>query len=78
MIRVPPGTVVTQMTAGGGGWGDPARRDPDSVAADVRAGIVSREVARDVYRVAFGDDGALDADATRRLRQTPTQTSEVS
>jgi len=78
MIRVAPGTVVTQMTAGGGGWGDPARRDPERVAADARAGIVSREVARDVYLVALGDDCALDAEATRRLRQIQTPTSEVS
>jgi N-methylhydantoinase B len=78
MIHVAPGAVVTQMTAGGGGWGDPARRDPERVAADARAGIVSREAARDVYRVALGDDGELDADATRRLRDTQTPTSEDS
>jgi N-methylhydantoinase B len=68
MIRVPPGTLVTQITAGGGGWGDPAGRPPDRVADDVREGFVSAEAARATYRVALNEDGTVDAPATRALR----------
>jgi N-methylhydantoinase B len=68
MIRLEPGTLVTQYSAGGGGWGDPAERDPERVARDVRLGYVSAGAARDVYRVALRDDLTVDADATDRLR----------
>jgi N-methylhydantoinase B len=35
----------------GGGYGDPAERDPAAVREDVLDGFVSREAARDVYGV---------------------------
>lgn len=41
------------LQSGGGGYGDPLRRDPERVAADVRHGLVSAAVAGDVYGVAF-------------------------
>jgi N-methylhydantoinase B len=69
MIMVEPGTVVTQLTAGGGGWGDPARRDPERVAEDVRLGFVTAAKAEEVYKVALRADGALDAEATAELRK---------
>ena len=34
---------------GGGGWGDPRRRERELVARDVRDGVVSPEAAREVY-----------------------------
>jgi N-methylhydantoinase B len=68
MIQLAPGELVTQLTAGGGGWGDPARRDPDEVARDVLHGYVSRQLAREVYRVAVAEDGTLDVGATTALR----------
>jgi N-methylhydantoinase B len=68
MIRVQPGTLVTQVTAGGGGWGDPVRRDPARVAEDVRLGFVTRERGEQVYNVVVADDGSLDVEATERLR----------
>jgi N-methylhydantoinase B len=68
MIRLAPGELVTQLTAGGGGWGDPARREPEEVARDVLHGYVSPSAAREVYRVAVSEDGAMDADATAALR----------
>ncbi len=43
------GDVVVQMTAGGGGWGDPHERDPASVERDVRLGYVSGEAAARDY-----------------------------
>ncbi len=45
------GDRVTLLTAGGGGHGDPAGRDPQAVRQDVREGYVSAETAREVYGV---------------------------
>jgi N-methylhydantoinase B len=59
--------VIRLWSGGGGGWGDPLARDPDAVARDVAAGLVSAVRARDVYGVAIGSDGVL-AEETRALR----------
>jgi N-methylhydantoinase B len=37
--------------AGGGGYGDPHRRDPNAVHEDVRGGYVSAEAARRDYGI---------------------------
>ncbi|HEY7952482.1 MAG TPA: hydantoinase B/oxoprolinase family protein, partial [Solirubrobacteraceae bacterium] len=37
-VPLRPDDVVVQMTAGGGGWGNPLRRDREAVARDVRLG----------------------------------------
>ena len=44
-----PGQRLTLDLPGGGGYGDPARRDRAAVARDVEAGYVSPEQARRVY-----------------------------
>jgi N-methylhydantoinase B len=68
-VDVPAGGVVSFRTCGGGGFGPPEQRDPELVLADVRHGKVSIERAREVYRVIVDPHtGALDAEATRRLR----------
>jgi N-methylhydantoinase B len=69
---VPAGSRLTVSTAGGGGYGPPVEREPGRVVRDVRAGYVSVEQARDVYRVAVTGTGAaavLDAEETARLRR---------
>jgi N-methylhydantoinase B/oxoprolinase/acetone carboxylase alpha subunit len=38
---IQPGDVYVHRTAGGGGWGDPAKRDPAKHAADIADGKVS-------------------------------------
>lgn len=59
----------SMLSQGGGGWGDPLERDEDLVLRDVRDGLVSREMARDVYGVAIAADGrSIDAAETERLR----------
>lgn len=63
------GDVVTIMTPGGGGYGDPLERDPAAVAADIRRGFVSPRRAREDYGVVATDDG-VDPDATARLRES--------
>lgn len=53
--------TVTHMTPGGGGYGDPHRRNPAAVAADVRAGLVSPEKAWSVYGVRLDSNGTISA-----------------
>ena len=43
------GDILTLYTAGGGGYGPPAERDPAAVENDVRQGYISRETANSVY-----------------------------
>jgi N-methylhydantoinase B len=52
---------------GGGGYGDPLARDPEKVLADVRAGLVSAESAREIYGVALAGD-TVDSTRTEQLR----------
>ncbi|MCG8443948.1 MAG: hydantoinase B/oxoprolinase family protein, partial [Caulobacterales bacterium] len=66
-IDVRPGDRLHYVTWGGGGWGDPLERAPDTVALEVRRGLVTAEGARD-YGVVLTAGGAVDADATTRLR----------
>jgi N-methylhydantoinase B len=46
---IPPGDRLVVMTPGGGGLGDPRRRDPAQVAHDVEEGLVSAEAAQEAY-----------------------------
>ncbi|MCS5734427.1 hydantoinase B/oxoprolinase family protein [Herbiconiux daphne] len=50
-VPVQPGDLIRLLTAGGGGHGDPAERDPALVRRDVSEGYVSREAAASVYGV---------------------------
>lgn len=65
---VPRGDRVVIEMPGGGGLGDPRSRDPEVVAADVRAGLVSAEQARDIYAVAVTPAGEVDRQETETLR----------
>ena len=49
--RLDPGQRLTLIEAGGGGFGDPAKRDPAKVRADVEQGFVTPEGARRDYGV---------------------------
>jgi N-methylhydantoinase B len=46
---IPPGERVLIMSPGGGGIGDPRRRDPALVEADLRNELISAASARDIY-----------------------------
>ncbi|MGA8155312.1 MAG: hydantoinase B/oxoprolinase family protein [Rhodoplanes sp.] len=46
---VPRGTIYHQQAGGGGGYGDPHRRDRAKLAEEVRDGLISPEAARTVY-----------------------------
>jgi N-methylhydantoinase B len=74
-MTIEPGERVLSRTGGGGGYGDPLTREPESVADDVREGWVSRERARSEYGVILIGDGrdpaalAVDGLATRSERE---------
>ncbi|MFG1926027.1 hydantoinase B/oxoprolinase family protein [Cryptosporangium sp. NPDC048952] len=63
-----PGEVLYMNWQGGGGYGDPLRRDPEAVAADVREFKVTAGAAADVYGVVLVDE-AVDAAATAERRR---------
>ncbi|MCC6609719.1 MAG: hydantoinase B/oxoprolinase family protein [Burkholderiales bacterium] len=46
---VPKGTVYHQQAGGGGGYGDPKKRDRARVREEVRNGVVSDRAAREIY-----------------------------
>lgn len=62
------GDVFEIYQSGGGGFGDPRRRDAGKVAADVRAGLISAEKARDAYGVVIDAGGNVNEAATAELR----------
>ncbi|RVT85391.1 hydantoinase B/oxoprolinase family protein [Rhodobacteraceae bacterium CCMM004] len=66
-IAVEPGDVLHFNTWGGGGWGDPLERDPETVLLDVKRGLVTVNGARR-YGVMIRD-GRVDVSATDELRK---------
>jgi len=46
---VPKDTVYHQMAGGGGGYGEPTKRDREQLKREVRDGVVSPGAARDAY-----------------------------
>ena len=53
-----PGDRFVNVTAGGGGWGDPLTRLAERVLDDVREGYVSRDQARATYGIDIRPDGS--------------------
>jgi N-methylhydantoinase B len=62
------GDVVSHCLSGGGGYGNPLEREPDLVAADVLAGLLSTECARNEYGVIVDRGGRVDVGATMAQR----------
>ena len=52
-----PGDVISMHTQGGGGFGDPRRRDPELVRRDLREGKVSMKGLENDYGFDPGDIG---------------------
>ncbi len=48
-IQLEAGDLVIFLTAGGGGYGEAAARDPAKIEADLRAGLISAQAAADDY-----------------------------
>jgi N-methylhydantoinase B len=62
------GDVLAYSFQGGGGFGDPIRRDPARVARDVNNGLVTVSWASTLYGVVMRD-GKVDVAATRDRRR---------
>jgi N-methylhydantoinase B len=69
-LRLRKGDLLTLEFAGGGGWGDPLKRDPERVRNDVVAGYVSVQSAESDYGVALDPaDFSIDETQTAQLRR---------
>jgi N-methylhydantoinase B len=55
-----PGTVVSVLTPGAGGFGDPAARDPEAVRRDLELGKVTEAFVREHYGLAVLEAGEDD------------------
>ena len=69
-VALGDGERIVSVTAGGGGYGPPASRERERVRHDVVEGWISRQRARDIYRVVLTDELAIDEVATDTLRST--------
>ncbi|MSP67959.1 MAG: hydantoinase B/oxoprolinase family protein [Alphaproteobacteria bacterium] len=72
-LTLTPGEALASQACGGGGYGDPLRRDAEAVAHRAREGWISLARARDVYGVVL-DTAAeryhVDRATTEALRRT--------
>jgi N-methylhydantoinase B len=69
VVTLHTGESIVSHCCGGGGYGDPRRREPEKVAKDVTEGWVSKDRASEIYRVALAEDGSVDEGATATLRR---------
>ncbi|KAL8940203.1 MAG: hypothetical protein Q9211_002390 [Gyalolechia sp. 1 TL-2023] len=67
-IKVRKGDMLEWITWGGGGWGNPLKRDPDLVALEVRRKLVTMEGSKR-YGVVLRADSSVNTDATIELRK---------
>lgn len=75
-IALTPGDCHIVELGGGGGYGDPLEREPERVLADVVAGYVSVEAARQAYGVVVTEQQerlTVDASKTASLREQARQ-----
>jgi len=63
------GDELVMEAAGGGGWGDPLKREIERVLADVVAGFITVDRASAVYGVVVTPDMTVDEEATLRRRE---------
>jgi N-methylhydantoinase B len=67
-ITVKPGETVVSISCSGGGYGLPARREPERVAHDVREGWITADRAFQVYGVALDESRSPNHAATMAER----------
>ena len=67
--RLNPGDKVHFQLSGGGGYGDPRRREPERVARDVAEGYVTVAGARKDYAVALDSNNQVNLQETEKLRK---------
>ncbi len=66
-IEVKKGDILYFNTWGGGGWGDPLKREPQLVLDDINRSLVSVKGATS-YGVIISDDFTINVEATLALR----------
>ena len=82
-MNIERGTVFRHELAGGGGWGDPLDRDPNSVLTDVRNELVSVAAALADYGVAVNtatwtiDGTATEAQQAKLRADRPAETPTI-
>ena len=64
------GTVITGMSGGGGGFGNPLSRDPKKVLNDVANKFVSMNNAKKLYGVVINKNNSINYTQTKKLRRT--------
>lgn len=70
LTRLNPGDLLIMGAAGGGGFGDPFKRDPELVLEDVKDGYVGIDHAKEKYGVIINPDTwRLDSAGTEVLRK---------
>ena len=67
-IEMQPGDRICVSTPGGGGFGDPFKRDPRRVAQDVARGYYTTAQAERLFGVAIANNGEADTTRTMALR----------
>jgi N-methylhydantoinase B len=69
-FELKPGETISNRSGGGGGYGDPLKRDPKLVSEDVLNEYISLERAKNVYGVVIDlGEKRIDYEATKRLRE---------
>jgi N-methylhydantoinase B len=68
-IEISAGDVIEVTTPGGGGFGDPMLRAPQSVARDVACGYYTRDEVEARFGVRLKPDGSPDVEATVERRR---------
>jgi len=63
------GDRIHLNTSGGGGWGDPRKRQAQKVYEDVLDGIISKEIAENVYGVIIEPSG-INLEKTEKRRKS--------
>lgn len=66
--KVSKGDIVSIHSAGGGGYGNPMKRDMKNVLNDYLDGIISKESALNIYGVKIKDDNKIDVEETLKIR----------
>jgi N-methylhydantoinase B len=67
--RLAKGDVYIMSSGGGGGFGPPSERAPESLARDVRQGYVSVEAAWNDYGVRFDPETLEPVNAPNKRRK---------
>lgn len=64
------GEVLVNATGGGGGYGDPLKREFEAISADVRNEFLSPVAVERDYKVIVDENGEIDHKATADLRES--------